>query len=139
MQIPFAVQAKETNEDIPASRAGRYACLGAGAGLLRRRRPAGLFVGTRSERQHAVAPLALGEGHRPVSLVDELLHERAVVRERRDAHADGEPAVAAAQVRAGPTGADAFGDLERPGWGRVHEDHREFLAAVARREVALAD
>ena len=81
----------------------------------------------------------LGEVHRPVSLVDELLHERVAVGERRDAHADGEPALGAAQVQAGHTGADALGDLERPVWGRVQGDHRELLAAAARREVDLAD
>jgi len=47
--------------------------------------------------------------HGPGGLVDELLHRGGVVGERRGALADGEPALGAAQIQSGHTGADAPG------------------------------
>ena len=88
-----------------------------------------------AERHHLVATAPLGEVHRPVRLVDELVLERRVLGAGGYADADGQRVGARAELRLRDAGAHALGDLERAGFGGVDEDRRELLAAVARHQV----
>ena len=92
------------------------------------------------EGDHAVASPALGQVHGPVGLVEQLLLEVGVGGVRGHADADREVRLLAERrLDAGDLAPDALGHLGGGLGVGAEQDHGELLAAVARRQVDVAD